>query len=312
VYDLIREIMVWRPEYPDWRRADDLRNAYRTLRESEHTLVVSIRWIIALVNIIALEMLVRLAKPRPAGTGIFEAARRTVQLLRAPRPLPVSRIVPGLPMTGLMGRGRHRRFAVHSHAAAWVFALGTGIGLVILMLLDDRTLSHTKVSAVLVMLSLLPGVVVAAGWRERWASLGYESLLPSGRDQFVKEIAIALATDLAEFWIAAFVTELAVLCFFTPKELTTGAFVLSAVCSAMMQVLWLGAIFLTSRFRQLVPYVVVLLGTALFTVIPILQVWSDPRITKLPFLVSIALTEMTFGGVLLLAGLGLWRKADLA
>ncbi len=170
----------------------------------------------------------------------------------------------------------------------------------------------SKARAALVMLTLVPGVVVASGWRERWPALGYESLFPSGREQFVKEIAVGLALDLAEFWFAALVICVAVLAFFTPRLLLTPPFIISVLASAMMQVLWFGTIFLTSRFRQVVPYVASLIGVGLGILMPMFQFWENNRLLRIGSFLLIALAEMICGVVFLILGLGLWRRADLA
>jgi hypothetical protein len=273
----------------------------------------ALRTAIFLANVTALEILVKLAKPRPARTGFLWAAiHRMINATTQADPLSVAPLAVHAPMIGLLSRGRHRRYAVHSHAAPWVLAAVIAGVLVGMMLGGVNARENDKVMAALVMLNLVPGVVVAAGWRERWASLGYESLLPSPRRDFVGEIAVALASDLVEFWVAALVMTVLVLAVFARSALPTPAFGVSIVASAMMQFLWLGAIFLASRFRQIAPYVVILIGIGLAMLLPVFHVWSDPRIARIPFLIAIALTEMTCGVILLFSGLGLWRSADLS
>ena len=313
VHYFISRITVWWPEFSYSRVPEGMRLTYRLLDESQHTLAVALRWVIVLANIIALQLLARLAKPGPKPTGatLLIALRAAFRSIQSSQPSQVRPLLTPSKITSTLSRGRHRRFGVHSPAAPWILALGTGICLSILMLIDDRILSHTRVAVTLIMLTLLPGVLVATGWRERWASLGYESLLPTGRAQFIREIAIALTIDLAEFWLAAMVVGIGVLFLFSPADVT-GPFFLSVVCSALMQPLWLGAIFLTSRFRQLAPYIVVLTATALLTILPIVQVWSDARISKLPFLATISVIELACGLILLQSALRLWRRADLA
>jgi hypothetical protein len=153
---------------------------------------------------------------------------------------------------------------------------------------------------------------VATGWRERWPALGFESLFPSARGEFVKEIAVGLLADLAEFWVAATVASIAVLAVFTPQLLLSRFVAASIVASLMMQVLWFGAIFLSSRFRQLVPYALLLAAIGIAILSPIVEFWQDHRLFGPVIFLGVAITEMVCGLVFALMGLDSWRRAEFA
>ncbi len=286
---------------------------YAAMHETRVELQYALRAAVFLANVIALEHLVRVLRPsRQRPKVLANLWLRMITSSPSTKAVPMPSLAAHAPMAGLLTRGRHRRFAVHSHTAPWVLAVAIGVVLAGMMLIARNTHDSDRVMAAIVMLTLVPGVVVAAGWRERWASLGYESLLPSRRDQFVGEIAIALGADLIQFWLAALVTSVLVLAAFSPRSVATGAFVASVGASAMMQVLWLGGIFLASRFRQVAPYLVVLNGSGLVMLLPIFHAWYEPRGPLITFLIMVASVEMTAGLIFLLGALGLWRRADLA
>jgi hypothetical protein len=293
---------------PDWSTG-----VWATLHQMRIHDQLSLRAAVFLANIIALEQLVRLARPRPQRPNLLASLwHRITTSPRTATPSAPAKLLPHTPMTGLLTRGRHRRFAVHSHTAPWVLAIAIGVVLAAMFLISSNTRHNDRVMATLVMLTLIPGVVVATGWRERWSSLGYESLLPSRRSDFVSEIAVALAADLAIFWLAALITSTLVLAAFSPRSVASAAFSISVLASALIQLLWLGVIFLASRFRQIPLYITVLIGTGLLMLLPIFQSWSDPHGIRTPYLLATAIAESTAGLLMLLTALTLWRRADLA
>jgi hypothetical protein len=308
VWNTITEMAFWLPE--GYRGT----GAWLVVHRLEVSNALYLRAVVFLLDLIALHGLVRLAKPKLAQRGVLNAA--VLRILDRVSNIQSTRAITTPahePMTSMLSRGRHRRFAVHGHKSPWVLAGALAVLYTGLLWLEGvNAPENSKVCMVIVMLTIVPGAVVATGWRERWPALGFESLFPSARGEFVKEIAVGLLADLAEFWVTAAVASIAVLAVFTPQLLLSRFAAASIVASLMMQVLWFGAIFLSSRFRQLVPYALLLAAVGISILIPIFEFWQDHTLFGPPILLVVALIEMSCGVGFALTGLDLWRRADLA
>lgn len=186
------------------------------------------------------------------------------------------------------------------------------MALLLLALLFGRDREHTEVMCCLVMATVIPGAIVAASWRERWPSLAYESLYPAGKDQFISEIAVAVAVDLAEFWLAAFVAALVALAIVAPRLLVSPLVGVGFLASGMMQVPVFGVTLLMSRRQAGVVSAGLMVLVMLAQLVPLLETWSDHPALKPAGLLLVALAEMAFGILLALAGYANWRRAELA
>ncbi|HEY8748317.1 MAG TPA: hypothetical protein VIM11_10105 [Tepidisphaeraceae bacterium] len=313
VRNVISDIRIWYPDgklYSEATRETSLLNVLHQLRTQN---ALYLRAIVFLINLIAIQVLVWLARPKRMRRGFAPAAMDHIMRSLSSFQSHIVSVTPHVPMTSMVSRGRHRRNATRSQRAPWVLSGGSAVLLVgLLWLMGFHASENIRLCIVLVMITLLPGAVVATAWRERWLGLGYESLFPSGREQFVKEIAVGLATDLAEFWVAVAISSIAVLALFGAQALLNPSLIVSLVASLMMQILWIGAIFLASWFRQVVPYVVLLTGVGLAMLIPLFELFQNHRLLGMRSFLLIALAEMACGIIFLLSGMSLWRKADLA
>jgi hypothetical protein len=149
-------------------------------------------------------------------------------------------------------------------------------------------------------------------WRERRPALGYESLFPTSRDDFVRETALAIAADVAEFWLAALLAGLVPIALWRPDLLTSPALAAGVLGSALMQVLVFGATFLAARSRSWAAYVAVLCSLIAATAVPLAMATSrSPTLTPVDFLL-VALVEMTIGLALAAAAYVAWRRVDVA
>ncbi|HSZ54525.1 MAG TPA: hypothetical protein VK797_02615 [Tepidisphaeraceae bacterium] len=216
------------------------------------------------------------------------------------------------PLTSVLRRANHRRLAVHHPRFAWSVAGFLAVALLLLALLFGRDREHTEVMCCLVMATVIPGAIVAASWRERWPSLAYESLYPAGKDQFISEIAVAVAVDLAEFWLAAFVAALVALAIVAPRLLVSPLVGVGFLASGMMQVPVFGVTLLMSRRQAGVVSAGLMVLVMLAQLVPLLETWSDHPALKPAGLLLVALAEMAFGILLALAGYANWRRAELA
>lgn len=211
--------------------------------------------------------------------------------------------------TGFLARSWHRRLAVAGRFAPWI----TGAALAGL-LAASRAMTGFETTdplPALILATLTPAVAAGLTWRERWRSLGYESLFPAGRGQFVREMASALAADVAEFWAPAVAAAAAVVVAWppTPPDWPT-RLAATLAASAMMQCLVAGGLFLTARSGHPMLYVGVLTALAAATAVPVSLAWS-PHPTLAPTgLLAAAAGEMVVGLAMAWAGGAAWRRAD--
>jgi hypothetical protein len=270
------------------------------------------RVVIIALNAIAMAFVSWRAKPltnTPWSLRMIDKA-----LARLSRPKKLVEISSHRPLATLLRRASHRRFAVHDPRMGWGIA-GSVAGLCTLITLlvghDPRHL--TTVAQSLVLASVIPGAVVAAGWRERWPSLGYESLLPSRRDQFAIEMALAMAIDLAEFWIAGWLGALVPLLIWEPGMVLSHGFLLSVAASGLMQVLLFGGALLAARWRTGIVFGAIMLMLLMLAIfVPMLETWSDHPSLKPAGLLIVAVVEMGAGLVMAITGHAFWTRGEFA
>ena len=122
-------------------------------------------------------------------------------------------------VVGVWHRAWHRRRAVlPPRAAVWIASALCAI-LLFTSLLSAGDRVQTCVLRGLLLATLTPGIVAAGIWRERWPVLGFESLFPGRRRDFVRETAVAMAINVAEVWLASAVAAVAAIAPFQPEQL---------------------------------------------------------------------------------------------
>jgi hypothetical protein len=217
--------------------------------------------------------------------------------------------------TGFLLRAWQRRLAVLGGGAALLMCTALALVLVLLPLFnaDHLMFSNVRVDMLdsLILGSIVPAVAVALIWRERSAGFGYESLFPATRPQFAREMAAALAMDLAIYWLAAMVATLAPIVAWRPEAFSlplTGA---SLVACVLMQVVSFGAIYASVRVRSILVTMLILGLLLLVSAVPLQLAWSDHPMLSSGQLVVFAGIEMGVGCVLAVLANRQWSCADL-
>jgi len=215
---------------------------------------------------------------------------------------------PHAPHSATLVRAWHRRAGVLPRGAAWAVAI------VLFLLLSFVTSvarpSPSDLLRSLVLATIIPGVVISFSWLQRWRNLAGESLFPGQRNTFIRELALANAIDLAEFWIATMIAVLLPVLIWNPAQLQTPLLPIALAASAAMQVLVFGGVFLSATSRPSLPYSTV--AILLATLIPLAFAWGEePTLT--PHGLALVSTIEMFTGVLLAAcANSAWRKVDFA
>jgi len=205
-------------------------------------------------------------------------------------------------------RAFHRRSGILSPWAPWTVAFF--LGCILIIVTTVYSYGNSDLLRSILLPTIVPGVVISLMWRERWMNLGYESLYPADRDQFLQELLGATAISLAELWLATALAVLPPILLHNPRLLTEPIFLVTMTASAAMQVLVFGIMFLSALYRPMLPYVNVI--TILAQVIPISFVWADsPELSQRGLLV-VAAFQMLIGILITTYGYRGWRTTDLA
>jgi len=248
-----------------------------------------LRVAVALGDALALVILEKLARPRKRAMR-FPA----VFSLFAPRTspsIPVFSNARHRLVDSVITRSFHRRFAVHDWRAAGVAALGIA-GLTVWLGLQFR---HDAMAVISMLIALLPGALVAIGWRDRWAVLDFESLYPVSRRQFVTDMAAGLIFDAAEFWVASIAAGLlACACMRLPGLYDTRLWI-ALVMGGMLQFVWIGGVFFIGQRRETFSYIAGLSPFALAIFLTLEALWRNGPPFSHAMILLIALAEMASG-----------------
>ncbi len=265
---------------------------------------------LATANLIGLDLLLavalvwRLRRGMGAGPSVDRGATAAVS------PAEVGRRAP---LTTAWSRVRHRRSAAVGGAAPWLAG-----GLVMAVLLFVSRLMRVwndvdlQVKASLILVTILPAVAVVCLWAERWPRLAAESLLPASRRRFAAETALALAVDLASFWVAVAVGVTVPLVVAPTASVDRASLAAHLGASAGVQVLGFAALLWSLSLRSW-PATAVLLGAALAAMAgPI--AFSGTRASDRPAGLPSGATAALAGVGLLLAAAAYrrWRYGNLA
>jgi len=259
-----------------------------------------------LLDLALLAVLFRwLARPRDHATGIFRKRRPGVIETADQIPLPSK---PHHPVRTSLSRACHRRQGFLSPLAPWMVAATLSAVLICITLIVGTSVDDLQRS--LLLPTLIPGVVISLIWRERWQNLGYESLYPAARGEFIQELLAATGISLAELWLATTLAVLPPILMHHSRLLADPMFQITLVASAAMQFLVFGVMFLSALFRPILPYVNVI--TILAQLVPISFAWSEKAELSPRGLLVVAGMEMLIGLVITVFGYANWRRADLA
>ena len=178
------------------------------------------------------------------------------------------------------------------------------------MLQTGADRNRTWVLRSLILITIVPGSIASAGWRERRPAFGYESLFLATRETFVYSIALAMTFDLARIYGVVLPAALLPIAIWDPRLLLSGSTAASVTASLLMQVLFLGATLVLARFGSWPVWLGVMCACALATARPIVRVWPPHASLSAAQLLAVALGEMLLGVALGLAGFASWNRAE--
>ena len=121
-----------------------------------------------------------------------------------------------------------------------------------------------------------------------------------------------MAIDLAEFWIALCVAVVVSVLIWDRPSLMSPKFGLTLLASALMQVLVFGGIFLATRPRMSMPYLLALAALVTCVAAPVAVTWSRQPALSPRGMLELAMTEVIFGAVLAALGYIAWSRGEIA
>ena len=258
--------------------------------------------IIAIDFLILLGVGFRLARRR--GSSYVGSGKRVVH-----DSIPVSAPLRDVhkPLVTPLSRAWHRRHGVLDPSAPWAVGIILAVLLMVATLLGHR---QSDLLRSILLPTVVPGVVISLIWRERWGNLGYESLYPARRADFVSELAVATAIQLAELWLATALAAIVPIAVWEPSLLASPIVCAALLASAAMQFMVFGVMFVAALFRAALLYVNLL--TILAALIPITFAWADKPMLSPRGLLVVAMAQMACGIALTALGSMAWRRTDLA
>jgi len=289
-----------------------LKTAYGGWSSVYYDYLTELRIIFLLADALALLGLGWIARPATFRISVLERIRRlrpvSLDAVKAPIAERRHQFI-----SSQFSRRLHRRFAVHDWRAAIVAAVAM-LGLTGLFNLQwarstgyaapsvafnnewfNAQFGQSAPAGLTMILAFLPAVLVAIGWRERWANFDFESLYPVSRRQFVSDLASGLLLDAAEFWSAATIAMLVTCLCMRAGFLHDGRFWVAVLCGAMMQFGWLGGVFLIGQRRNTLSYIAGLIPFAMAMFLPLDAMWRESHPMKPGLMLLIASAEMVIG-----------------
>ena len=211
-------------------------------------------------------------------------------------------------VTGLFSRAWQRRVAILAPGAPWLLAaVLAAVTLSIPLLVGHRTADPHQA---MLLATLVPVIAAGMSWRERREMLAYESLYPARRVEFARETAVAVATDVAEFWVASMAAAMLPLLVWNRDAFHTPLFGASIAASAMMQVLAVGGTLWAARARTWWGFVMLMIILVIALCVPLAMAWAPrPSITP-PQLLWVAGVELAAGVVIAGCAYVAWCRGD--
>jgi hypothetical protein len=160
-----------------------------------------------------------------------------------------------------------------------------------------------------VMSVLMPIFCVTATWMSRRRSMGYELTRPVPRERFVREFGLAMAADLAEWWLWMTAAALVPLLVWGPP-LRAADVVAMIVLSAAEQVLAFGILATVLRLRSPHASEGSIMTSIIVVVAPIMVTTSIPRTPALTLMIAAGVAAL--GAALTYDAYRRWCEMDLA
>jgi len=205
-------------------------------------------------------------------------------------------------------RVRHWMLAA-ADGSKWIAAVLLAIFLTALPLFFGGGDEEASVAIGAVMSVLLPVFCVTATWMSRRRSMGYELTRPVSRERFVREFGLAMATDLAEWWVWLTAAALVPVLVWGPP-LRVPDVLAMIVLSAAEQVLAFGILATLLRLRSPSASDGSIMTSIIVVVAPIMVTTSIPRTPALTL--AIASGVAALGTVLTYDAYRRWCEMDLA
>jgi hypothetical protein len=142
--------------------------------------------------------------------------------------------------TGPYAHAGFWRRVAHQRAAYISLRMAIPVAVMVIIMFTMGTAfsaSHEVISFAPSLLFLMPAVMTFMHEYGRWPMLGYEMLHPAKRRDFVLQNAVALVWNVAEMWLVATGSFIAMTAVLAPEKLGHGEFWMILAASAMAQVL---------------------------------------------------------------------------
>jgi hypothetical protein len=170
---------------------------------------------------------------------------------------PKTELPGGWSKAGLWQRARHRRLIGLGHRFVWIMAVYLGVLISLSPLMEPYYVTWFKGNGFTfcALFAAMSTSTLAIGllWPQRFAALAdVELLRPSGREDFARELGLAMLSDAVEISLVTLFMMLAPIAIWIPGALASGSFWVAAGAAVLSQVLVFGAIVWTMRSRWLV------------------------------------------------------------
>jgi hypothetical protein len=216
---------------------------------------------------------------------------------------------------GFLARAWRRRVFVLGRWAPWIVAVCIVVILLTIYRGDAmftfRPEFMQSLAAWMIVSTITPGISLALMWQQRWKSLGYESLQPRSRPDFVREIVTAMAIDLLEFWVALTLAVMLPLMIWRRDFVFSDRMEATLLASGCVQVPILAAVAWSVRYRAWSPLVLALVFTTYYGSLPIAAAFARGLPVEPIVLCLIAVGALLVGGAILFDAYQHWCRVEL-
>ncbi len=207
-------------------------------------------------------------------------------------------------------RVRHWMLSGDMSGAKWPAAALLAAFLTTIPLLTGQSKGDPAVVALAAVLSvLMPVFCVTSTWMSRRRSMGYELTRPVSRETFIREFGLAVATDLAEWWVWLTLAALVPVLVWGPS-LRIADVLAMLVLSASEQVLAFGILVSVLRVRSPRASDGSIMMSVVVVAVPIMATATIPRTPVATLAIAVGVAAL--GGALTYDAYRRWCEADLA